>query len=1080
MLVRIIVNGRDKGAGVVIAPRTVLTAHHVVEGSQAATIRIADVNSTGSTRVVKVRPDASHDLAALAVDRDLPVTAWAPADKGMQWEVACPPVTSEPHLTGCVTFARRAWTSRKNLHVEAVQLQVDQEIGDYSGYSGSPVTLPDGDGAVCAVLIEQQPERQSLGQDRERRNANVLYAIPIADALSALGITDAKRAADADRYVSGYASLIRRQEDRVARQFTAALARPTSVHSSLGDAWRLWNSSPDWYDAVMQHTKNVCDALDPAWEQTHEIRSWRNEIRATRRIFPFVHRGLSGLPLRKILGPLHKQLALEEEPRKQKRYSAGWQSCRWLIEQSDRPGFASSLNLAGRFGSGRSHILADISQLASAEGSLALLLTPVPGESVWGALHRHVAEGTGLPVQRFKDLARFIAAGPEGSKIYILLDDLDLWARAEPTIVKELQGLIDESTEWPRIRWICSADSSSLDAVTSRDSFYWVRNGYTPRSTRKSPSPALDRTTGWLDVDEANRAQSIGLQILRSRAVADAGDIDALFTDPAAFNHEFTHLVSPLAAWVRLESREQATSDNDLRQPLTDVNSIPFVKAYWTWVTHSIAGTDTNRIDALERAMRALAQAQIDQPGNHVLMDVSVAAQHKGGIADLKAGGLITTTKVGDPEVGEPLVRIDPVFPALWGWRTARMALPEDGNGSNSAAKFAPWWPLADEGLGLAEATCQFALTLKAPNEDGETSSSFWPSWIDDRRSPTTPLLMAATTCGAEAEDLAINHIIRARYRPQKKRELFILTRFAARASLADWTADRRIATLKPHVDKIQSEGLETYLHLMLTTLLESDQLVTEANYLEVCQSLDGYHGEQIRELAAELLVRAGRRIYADDEAAWIRTILRYCKKQPPRDAAPNQGPVQHRRGPSPQGTDRRHTSAPKPAAAFDVKSSFAAALTSAVTRSIIAKTGSDGCRMLARMGWWTAIDSHVHAGLADHMRQKLTTEFGTTIHYRGVAQRQMNEYEAVVREVLNGQLLENHPEGGIIAYYLLKHSVPTYGETDVKIPEQLRPLLGSIARDPKLMHRLVKRVGNEEVYRLLQANGVGRRRQHR
>lgn len=871
---------------------------------------------------------------------------------------------------------------------------------------------------------------------------------------------------DPDRYLSGYADLIRRQEDRVARHQVDALTRPTYVKSSLISAWEQWNGSPDWYQLVVDRASQLCSALDPAWAPSLVIKSWRDEATATRRSYPFVQQGLLRLDLKAAQSHLHHRLDSPESAASRDRYAAGLQGCKWLQEQAERPTFSNAFNIAGQFGSGRSRMLTHIAALASAEGSLAFLLSPHGEEGIGAAIHRYVAEGTGIAVGRFTDLARFLERRPAPQKITILLDDLDLWARAQPAVVKELQWLIDESSQSEQIRWVCTADSNGLDAVTSSEPFFWVRHGYVPGAEDEAGVPASDRTTGWLDLDAANSFQRTGLQIMESRLSSEAEDINAVHADLDTFAHELAHLTSPLAAWIRLES-------HDRRQPLTDVNSVPFVRAYWAWVKERITDRDANRQDRLEAALRALARAQVHQPGGHLNITARFSDEHETALADLKSGSLIRITSIGDDEVDERTLRIDPLFPALWGMRTARIALADNPDRAQDAKSFALWWSKAEQGLGVAEATCQFALTQCAPNDEDQAEQQFWRTWTAHPDSPKAPLLMAATTCGGETEALAIGYIAIARYRPKSKRELFVLMRFVARASSVDWRADDRLAALRPHVAEILRNGLEAYLHMTLTTLLESADLVTEANYLRVCLALDGYEGAGVRAVAAELVVNAGRKIFADDETAWVHTILRYCKKQGPGDRNRGQGGTfSGKRRNSPTSRGKHQPPQATHSSTFDVKSSFAAALTSAVSADVIATSGSDGCRMLARMDWWTAADIRVHRGLADYMRQKLTTEFGSTIHKGSAAQNKVDEYEAVVRDLLSGRLIGRNPEADAIAYYLLKHSVPTYGRADVKIHEKLRPMLRSIARNPRLGRRL-----GSELQELLQANGLDGRR---
>jgi WD40 repeat protein len=63
--------------------------------------------------------------------------------------------------------------------VDLVQLQVNQHLLDFAGYSGSPVI--DAQDRVIGVLVEQVLTRL---HDRANTAANVLYAVPMGDVMS--------------------------------------------------------------------------------------------------------------------------------------------------------------------------------------------------------------------------------------------------------------------------------------------------------------------------------------------------------------------------------------------------------------------------------------------------------------------------------------------------------------------------------------------------------------------------------------------------------------------------------------------------------------------------------------------------------------------------------------------------------------------------------------------------------------------------------------------------------------------------------------------------------------------------------
>jgi hypothetical protein len=87
-------------------------------------------------------------------------------------------------LHGTVTTARMTIQNARGQPVEVVQLQVDEQLGDFGGYSGSAV-LDAGGRAVVALLVEQKPLRTPVAPGERRAASNVLYAVPIGDVVTA-------------------------------------------------------------------------------------------------------------------------------------------------------------------------------------------------------------------------------------------------------------------------------------------------------------------------------------------------------------------------------------------------------------------------------------------------------------------------------------------------------------------------------------------------------------------------------------------------------------------------------------------------------------------------------------------------------------------------------------------------------------------------------------------------------------------------------------------------------------------------------------------------------------------------------
>ncbi len=198
---RILVQGKDEGSGFALTPRVVLTANHVVRNREAPSLQFA-TEAGRRVPVERVERDDDRDIAVLHLSEDVPdVLRVGHAVERAAWQVETRPRGNDPQLTGTVSAARRPFKNAQGHETDVMQLLVEQELGDYRGYSGSPVVLqsPPGPGAVIGVLVEQLRWRIPAQNGLPIPPAsNLLYAIPIQDVLNQFGITALSVAPPAD------------------------------------------------------------------------------------------------------------------------------------------------------------------------------------------------------------------------------------------------------------------------------------------------------------------------------------------------------------------------------------------------------------------------------------------------------------------------------------------------------------------------------------------------------------------------------------------------------------------------------------------------------------------------------------------------------------------------------------------------------------------------------------------------------------------------------------------------------------------------------------------------------------------
>src|SRR5215469_15084627 len=193
---RILGNNQDRGSGFALATshsrstRVVLTASHVVDIQEASSIQFATRSGRRIPVEHVIRAD-DLDIAVLYLGEDVAGgLAKGQAVEGAGWKVETQPLGNDPMLKGVIDATRWRVVKKSGNEMYVLQLRVNEHLGDYKGYSGSPVMLDSPSGGVIGVLIEQLLSRLSGTIGQSKPATNVLYAIPIQDILDRFDLHD--------------------------------------------------------------------------------------------------------------------------------------------------------------------------------------------------------------------------------------------------------------------------------------------------------------------------------------------------------------------------------------------------------------------------------------------------------------------------------------------------------------------------------------------------------------------------------------------------------------------------------------------------------------------------------------------------------------------------------------------------------------------------------------------------------------------------------------------------------------------------------------------------------------------------
>jgi hypothetical protein len=179
-------DGRPSGSAFVWSPGVVITANHVLKGKPADRVQVQVGDDVRA--VTAVESDPSLDVAVLAASGAVPPLLSAAAAVDDRWVVTSRPASNDPQLDGRVTATGRIIVNDGGAEMAMLQLDVEQPLGDYGGYSGSAVRAHARARTVLGVLCEQVHQRNRPAGGGRPAASTVLYAVPIGEVVRRFGL----------------------------------------------------------------------------------------------------------------------------------------------------------------------------------------------------------------------------------------------------------------------------------------------------------------------------------------------------------------------------------------------------------------------------------------------------------------------------------------------------------------------------------------------------------------------------------------------------------------------------------------------------------------------------------------------------------------------------------------------------------------------------------------------------------------------------------------------------------------------------------------------------------------------------
>lgn len=1077
VIIDYVLDGEDRvGSGLLIGTNNdgaglVLTANHVAAGTG---------HKLGGTFEKKLAATVLVRSGTDAIDLAILIMPGGPQAPQMKCALVNKTAVSEIH--SCVALGWPLFTGTSNTR------RLLPLYGDVSTYAGLK-ELPDGGtaedflifrawniqppsalpgrwtGMSGAVVLSQNFEVLGVVRHHNPREGdNVLGFTPIgrirsledeevqAKFCSALGIDDWTSLASLPRRGEYKLTPGLVSEHKLAQRSSLSRDRLPYERSEAFSSGRTYLEY-DWIArcrSAVDKLRMFCDEddmLESLGEQLSRL-SWRGT-------HSIVRKRLQSLPLDKMQSHVTRLIRLE--------YAKPWidrdldyllhiqKTARWLSAECEVPHYGTLFAVMGSWGAGKSRVLDELAGHVSDSSDYHFLFFEPNGDLPFEEdLLSAASKLLGTDFLKVSQLAERLEV-VEQRKLVVFIDDLHVMAASSFDYIRRLQELLAEWSLYSSLKWMVTIDAAYYDSVvhkTNRD--FWPHYSYA--------AIGQNAAAGWFDLDKDNVHHRVGVEIIRRKGTGTVrAHLDAVAANGDLFDASVQLMCSPLMAWLRIETAANSDDNHEL-----NLNRSEFVDAYWTRRSVEL-GSRKQDVEALREVVIHLTHLiSKDSPRTYLewttAREYIVANARSVHLIDrvrleeyftlLVRAGILNVNEEESEEDDFPIKQLEPTIPPFWGYRVAKNLLRKGSTktsdiGTSASMNDLPsWGKRAATGDWLAEAVCEFALAGLPWNEDEqEETRKVWLNWPRQPDIGLQPLLLAGIWSPEPAQSVLADLLAVRDIELKSKREIFSLVRLAGLASSADWAADLRLDSIQPYYSQVGDEGLGDYFSYMASALIGREALLRDRwQYGQTLTALEGV--DQIGDAGpiVKSLVAAGRRIYAD-EKVWLEDVLTFLNGSLKPDGPIKFPPPSHANaGISPARRDRSTSSEHRP---------FWERLTHEVVRTVVDGLGLGALDRLMQAGWYSA---HQGTLVAPYVGLRIQTQANIALGFLfSRSNEQMaNEYLSMLGDLVKGRKKGyGASDQRLIAFFLIRHSGPTYGDKGTRVDARMHPLLAVLASDP-------------------------------
>lgn len=715
-----------------------------------------------------------------------------------------------------------------------------------------------------------------------------------------------------------------------------------------------------------------------------------------------------------------------------------------LQDEVQRPSYQRCLLVAGDAGAGKTHITTALRPESSPAGSPDFLLLWLQGDedgdSIEAKIKSELLSMTGYSWPGLRAFQRYLDRvgielkfrGYDQSRapaLVVILDDYERWLRDGKLNQPNLQTLILETTQHPSIYWVLLVQHAALaDVMPGNDTW---------RTLAWSPDLDVPAIGPWIDLDAADRSCRLGLELIHK--VTEREDPQPMDVQVEAGSPSERDLSNPRISWTFLDCRRELGLEPET---LASLNFIDFVNRFWESRKGRIevAPLRPGSLDRLvQEATAAMMKLGFEPPYEDLAVEIASRARKpirselaeleiaKQSIKILENAGFWRTVE----KDGALYLQLRNEF--FWSHRIAQElwknpAARQEGDLESILKDGLP----AGTDRYLQEAIAEFFLLLAdgdaaAGKADGERALGLWRQAFE---SPTTATAggLGAVKASRETQK-AVAERIRGWKPPEgNPRALFALLYFLGESLEEVLPATARISTLQPLYGAIADAGYGDYgLHVLKKAL---DTTATGEDLLSTVEPLAGVEVLKRSEEVGSLVAQAAARVCGNDLEQVLAWLLDYARLETWRIA---KGPEE----PKPAQEDWRDGK-------YFLRQWIFYSVLDLLLSSDDEFCAADLFGRLREVSWYRPEKKEIKfhpVGFDMEFQADLVLGYW----YRKERGEDRERYQGVIRDLAHAENAEDRK----LAYYMIRHTRPTGGQSGLRYSSVFEPVLRDLFLDP-------------------------------